>query len=233
MAWLDGAEVSASGWGSGGPWFQSHPRLIFQSCSRYQLNQLGSKAASESTFKKSNTCGVSNYRLYFFTLLGYFFWNIMELLILSSCDHIWGEKSYPIYSIQCVFSVCSRRPFVCSERTRSFTVWSAFFLIGFFSERISLRSVIFRTISVINKIDAAQIRVTVVITCLVFRRSRRLCPRRAWLFVRITIGTYHKHGIIVVIKPICDTISCSKKILHSIGNRRKYRILFQGLFWCI
>ena len=62
---LYGAEVSASGWGSGGPRFQSHPRLTFQSCSRYQLNQLGSKAASESTFKKSNTCGVSNNRLYF------------------------------------------------------------------------------------------------------------------------------------------------------------------------
>ena len=57
--------IYASGWGSGGPRFQSHPRLTFQSCSRYQLNQLGSKAASESTFKKSNTCGVSNNRLYF------------------------------------------------------------------------------------------------------------------------------------------------------------------------
>ena len=65
IAWLAGAEVSASGWGSGGPRFQSHPRLTFQSCSRYQLNQLGSKAASESTFEKSNTCGVSNNRLYF------------------------------------------------------------------------------------------------------------------------------------------------------------------------
>ena len=64
-AWLDGAEVNASGWGSGGPRFQSHPRLTFQSCSRFQLNQLGSKAASESTFKKSNTCGVLNTRLYF------------------------------------------------------------------------------------------------------------------------------------------------------------------------
>ena len=65
--WLDGAEVSASGWWSGGPRFQSHSRLTFQSCSRYQLNQLGSEAASESTFKKSNTCGVSNTKLYFFT----------------------------------------------------------------------------------------------------------------------------------------------------------------------
>ena len=65
LAWLDGAEVSASGWGSGGPRFQSHPRLTFQSCSRFQLNQLGSKAASETTLKKSNTCGVSNTRLYF------------------------------------------------------------------------------------------------------------------------------------------------------------------------
>ena len=34
IAGLDGAEVSASGWGSGGPRFQSHPRLTFQSCSR-------------------------------------------------------------------------------------------------------------------------------------------------------------------------------------------------------
>ena len=62
---------SASGWGSGGPRFQSHPRLTFQSCSRYQLNQLGSKAASESIFKKSNTCGVSNNRLYFYFFLCY------------------------------------------------------------------------------------------------------------------------------------------------------------------
>ena len=62
----DGREVSASGWGSGGPRFQSHPRRTFQSCSRYQLNQLGSKAASESTFKQSNTCGVSNTRFYFY-----------------------------------------------------------------------------------------------------------------------------------------------------------------------
>ena len=67
-AWHDGREVSASGWGSGGPRFQSRPRLTFQSCSRHQLNQLESKAASESTFKQSNTCGVSNTRLYF-TLL--------------------------------------------------------------------------------------------------------------------------------------------------------------------
>ena len=64
-SWLDGADVSASGWGSGAPQFQSHPGLTFQSCSRYQLNQLGNKAASESTFKKSNNCGVSNTRFYF------------------------------------------------------------------------------------------------------------------------------------------------------------------------
>ena len=80
LAWLDGAEVSASGWGSGGPRFQSHPRLTFQSCSHYQLNQLGSKAASESTFKKSNSCGVSNNRLYF------------TLTNKCSVIHIWFGK---------------------------------------------------------------------------------------------------------------------------------------------
>ena len=36
------------------------PRQTFNACSHYQLNQLGSKAASESTFKWSNTCGASN-----------------------------------------------------------------------------------------------------------------------------------------------------------------------------
>ena len=43
----------------------SPTRLTFQSCSRYQLNQLVSKAASDSTSKKSNTCGVSYTRLNF------------------------------------------------------------------------------------------------------------------------------------------------------------------------
>ena len=31
--------------------------LTFQSCSRYQLNQLGNEAASESTFENLNSCG--------------------------------------------------------------------------------------------------------------------------------------------------------------------------------
>ena len=63
--------------------------LTFQSCSRYQLNQLGSKAASESTFKKSNTCGVSNNRLYFYRVCEE--WNrlddimMMWLLWVSEC----------------------------------------------------------------------------------------------------------------------------------------------------
>ena len=47
-------------WRSGGPRFKSHPRRTFQSWSRYQLNQLGSKAASDSTLKQLTTCGVSN-----------------------------------------------------------------------------------------------------------------------------------------------------------------------------
>ena len=48
-------------WRSGGPRFKSHPRLTTsQSWSSYQLNQLGSKAASDSTLKQLTTCGVSN-----------------------------------------------------------------------------------------------------------------------------------------------------------------------------
>ena len=52
-------------WRSGGPRFKSHPRLTFQSWSSYQLNQLGSKAASDSTLKQLTTCGVSNICTFF------------------------------------------------------------------------------------------------------------------------------------------------------------------------
>ena len=65
-AWHDGAEVSASGWRSGGPRFKSHPRLISQSWSSYQLNQLGSKAASDSTLKPLTLAGYQILVLYFF-----------------------------------------------------------------------------------------------------------------------------------------------------------------------
>ena len=47
-------------WRSGGPRFKTHPRLTSQSWPSYQLNQLGGKAASDSTFKQLTTCGVSN-----------------------------------------------------------------------------------------------------------------------------------------------------------------------------
>ena len=52
--------------------FKSHPRLTFQSWSNYQLNQLGSKAASDSTLKQLTTCGVSNtctFLLLFYNLI--------------------------------------------------------------------------------------------------------------------------------------------------------------------
>ena len=44
--------LARRGWRSGGPRFKSHSRLISQSWSSYQLNQLGSKAASDSTLKQ-------------------------------------------------------------------------------------------------------------------------------------------------------------------------------------
>ena len=56
-------------WRSGGTRFESHPRLTFQSWSSYQLNQLGSKAASDLTLKQLTTCGVSNTCTLLFTFL--------------------------------------------------------------------------------------------------------------------------------------------------------------------
>ena len=63
--WHDGADVSASGWRSGGPRFKSRSRLISQSWSSYQLNQLGSKAASDSTLKQLTLAGYQILVLYF------------------------------------------------------------------------------------------------------------------------------------------------------------------------
>ena len=47
------------------PGFKSHPRLISQSWSSYQLNQLGSKAASDSTLKQLTLAGYQILVLYF------------------------------------------------------------------------------------------------------------------------------------------------------------------------
>ena len=52
--------IARRDWRSGGPRFKSHPRLTSQSWPSYQLNQLGSKAASDLTLKQLTTCGVSN-----------------------------------------------------------------------------------------------------------------------------------------------------------------------------
>ena len=49
LACLDDVEISASGLMIGRSPVQTHPRLISQSQSSYQLNQLGSEAASDST----------------------------------------------------------------------------------------------------------------------------------------------------------------------------------------
>ena len=43
MAWLGGTEVNASGLRSGGPRFKFDPKLISQTCSHYQLCQMGSR----------------------------------------------------------------------------------------------------------------------------------------------------------------------------------------------
>ena len=69
---LDGADVSTSGGGSGGPWFQSHPRLSFHSCSRYRLNQMGKYSRIRIDLRKVEYLQrVSNTRLYFTFLLSY------------------------------------------------------------------------------------------------------------------------------------------------------------------
>ena len=60
FAYLSILRLAHRGWRLGGSRFKSHPRLNSQSWSSYQLNQLESKAASDSTLKQSTTCGVSN-----------------------------------------------------------------------------------------------------------------------------------------------------------------------------
>ena len=102
MSKRDFAEGSASGWGSGGPRFQSHPRLTFQSCSRYQLNQLGSKAASESTSKSWILAGYQmiDFTFYFFlqSPVGIRLWLGVESLVWKSVKiwrAVWLKHTIP------------------------------------------------------------------------------------------------------------------------------------------
>ena len=91
-------------WRSGGPRFKSHPRLTSQSWPSYQLNQVGSKPASDSTLKQLTTCGVSNTctLLYFyFTLLNNFH-PISNLHLQNS-----RKKLLPLaYSPNCLLTLC-------------------------------------------------------------------------------------------------------------------------------
>ena len=90
-------------WRSGGPRFKSHPRLTSQSWSSYQLNQLGSKVASDSTLKQLTTCGVSNtcILLYFIdvvfkpynSLLVYITNTLLDVCILNQVKYVAFTKN--------------------------------------------------------------------------------------------------------------------------------------------
>ena len=84
-------------WRSGGPRFKSHPRLTFQSWSSYQLNQLGSKAASDSTLKQLTTCGVSNTCTFYFTSL-FDLKLLRSATLLLSCSNHQSQKTLLLFS---------------------------------------------------------------------------------------------------------------------------------------
>ena len=97
-------------WRSGGPWFKSHPRLTYQSWSSYQLNQLGSKTASDSTLKQLTTCGVWNICTFF-----YFFslgWDLNRGFPYHQPDALTPAPSRQVgvaYYIRNVTKMCSSR----------------------------------------------------------------------------------------------------------------------------
>ena len=66
--------------------------IMFQS--PLHLNQLGSKAASESTFKQSNTCGVSNTQTLRLLFLLY-----MEMILRELIQFGWRAAIIPQWPI--------------------------------------------------------------------------------------------------------------------------------------
>ena len=88
-AWHDGAVVSASGWRSGGPRFKPGPSLISPSWSSYQVNQLGSKAASDSILKHWTFAGYQILVYFTFTLL-HFFYFFLENSVQNGIEQ--GQK---------------------------------------------------------------------------------------------------------------------------------------------
>ena len=95
IAWHDGEEVSASGWGSGGPRFQSHPRLTFQSRSRYHLNQKGSRVRIDLQTVEY-LWGIKYGVLYFIVLPTTYFQNLKIILVFKNRNvsrRIWHRIS--------------------------------------------------------------------------------------------------------------------------------------------
>ena len=82
-------------WRSGGPRFKSHPRLTSQSWPSYQLNQLGSKAVSDSTL---NSWILAGYQI-----------RVLYFKIKQSARHVWYD-SLRLYLLLFSFLDCIPAP---------------------------------------------------------------------------------------------------------------------------
>ena len=116
----DGAEVSASGSRSGGPQFKSRPRLISQSS--YQLNQLGSKAASDSTLKQLTLAGYQILVLYFtFTYFNHWSGSFNPLIINNINDN---KSSIPVSIMEFLYGSVLGPLHYLHNYTKNHHLWS-------------------------------------------------------------------------------------------------------------
>ena len=67
---------------------------------------------------------------------------------------------------------------------------------------VAARRVVLRAVSVVDEVDATEVRVAVVIARLVARRSGRLGSWRTRLFMWIAVGTDDECGVV----PIVETV---------------------------
>ena len=79
---------------------------------------------------------------------------------------------------------------------------------------VAARRVVLRAVSVVDQVDAAQVRVSVVVAGLVARRAGSLGARGTRLLVRIAVGTDNERGVVPVVQAVCHAAACNPHQPH-------------------
>ena len=79
-------------------------------------------------------------------------------------------------------------------------------------------SVVLRAVSVVDQVDAAEVRVAVVVAGLVARRAGGLGARWTGLLVRVAVGTDHERGVVPIVETVGHATSWNRTNSHIVTS---------------